>query len=242
MAVRLLPQVASRQLSRSDQQHQLSEFTFLSNEAAEAALAAGGPDAAARALGLLELARAVLQGQALDIGTDLLELHASHPVMASRFLKLRDRLDAPDGPEATAVGSPAGLARGGLLPGPGGTVDVAAQAADRHRAGREFAALLDQIRALEGFASFLLPPRPEDLTRHATYGPIVAFNIGRSRSGRAGPAPPRLRRDARAGAAVAARMVALAGYRAHAPRPDTPVQAKPGRSAGVESPATVGVG
>ena len=36
--------------------------------------------------------------------------------------------------------------------------------------------------------------------------------------------------------------VALAGYRAHAPGPDTPVQAEPSLPAGVESPATVGVG
>ncbi|HEX5402077.1 MAG TPA: hypothetical protein VFX16_07230, partial [Pseudonocardiaceae bacterium] len=78
-AVRLLPLTTPRQLTRSDQQHVLSQYAFLASDAAALTLEAGGPDAAARALGLLELGRAVLQGQALDIRSDLIELHVSHP-------------------------------------------------------------------------------------------------------------------------------------------------------------------
>lgn len=212
-AVRLLPIAASRQLRRIDQQHALGQFTFLSSQAAEMALTAGGPGAPARALGLLELGRAVLQGQALDTRRDLLDLYAAHPALASRFEELRDLLDAPDGAGAGSldvsagdapigIGLPPALTRaglGGLAAGgvagvavvgaagadvvgvTGAGQDAPVDGADRLRAGSDFSALLSQIRSLPGFTSFLLPPAPAELTRHAGQGPIVVFNIGLSR-------------------------------------------------------------
>jgi hypothetical protein len=84
LAVRLLPLATPRLLTRTDQQHELSGFAFLASDAAALALAAGGPDPAPRAVGLLELGRAVLHGQALDTRTDLTELRAAHPVLARR--------------------------------------------------------------------------------------------------------------------------------------------------------------
>ena len=173
-AVRLLPQSASLQLSRTDRQYALSQVTLLASEAAEAALVAASPNAAARALGLLELGRAVLQGQALDARTDLLKLHASYPALASMFLKLRDRLDAPDGPVATSPAT--------LTVNPPDQVTARVQASDRFQAAAALAELLDDIRQLDGFESFLLPPPPGDLIKHAAEGPIVAFNVGRDRS------------------------------------------------------------
>ena len=44
LAVRLLPESVSRQLSRADRQHSLSSFAFLASDAAAAALTAGGPE------------------------------------------------------------------------------------------------------------------------------------------------------------------------------------------------------
>jgi len=173
-AVRLLPQAASRQLSRADQQHTLGQYSFLAAEAAELALVAGQPDAPARALGLLELGRAVLQGQALDTRRDLLDLYASHPRLAGRFAELRDQLDKPDG-EGLSVGAAWEL-------DPAAAAGPALRATERFQAGTEFAALLHHIRQLDGFESFLLPPAPGELTRHAGDGPIVAFTIGRARS------------------------------------------------------------
>ena len=195
-AVRLLPLAACRQLSRADQQHALGQFAFLSNEAAELALTAGGPSAPARALGLLELSRAVLQGQALDTRRDLLDLYAAYPALAGRFQELRDLLDAPDGPDAGFHGTSAHTSPAML--GPALTLTPAVNLAnttaadtagplrpaigpDRFQAGAEFNALLDQIRGLSGFESFLLPPSPAELTRHADQGPVVAFNVGGSR-------------------------------------------------------------
>jgi len=165
MAVRLLPQAAGRPLTQADRQHQLSRFSFLASDAAALTLAADGPHPAARALGLLELGRAFLHGQALDTRTDLTGLHTSHPALASRFVKLLNEIEAPDAPPGR-LDSPAAFH----------------VARDRRSVGQELAALLDQIRSLDGFESFLLPPEPDQLIRHAARGPIVVFNISQYRS------------------------------------------------------------
>lgn len=196
-AVRLLPVTASRQLSRADQQNVLRHFTFLATGAAQYSLIAGGPDAPARALGLLELSRAVLQGQALDNRRDLLDLYAAHPELARHFRDLCTLLDTPDEPEAGLLPAPADAAAGftsaaatalratalaihatsGFGAAGAGT-DRGSEGPDRFRIGAQFAALLEQIRDQSGFESFLLPPEPVELIRHAAQGPIVVINVG----------------------------------------------------------------
>lgn len=168
-AVRLLPQTAPRQLSSADKQYALSGFANLASDAAALALRTSG--SASRALGLLELGRAVLHSQALDTRSDLTDLRAHHPDLATRFTELRDQLDAAQG---------AGPVASATAADPAVTNQVAAP--DRRQVGAELAALLDQIRGLDGFGTFLLPPEPDQLTRHADRGPIVVFSISRYRS------------------------------------------------------------
>ncbi len=175
LAVRLLPQAAPRLLHRTDQQYALSQFAGLASDAAALVLETGGPDATSRALGLLELGRAVLHGQALDTRIDLIELHISHPALAAEFLRLRDELDAPQDAVLDA-GLPAAAA------GLAGTGRAGPVRRDRRRASEELAALLGRIRGLDGFGSFLLPPAPDQLTGQAHAGPVVVFNISRYRS------------------------------------------------------------
>ncbi len=174
LAVRLLPQVAPRVLGRSDQQHALSQFAGLASDAAALTLAAGGPSAAGRAVGLLELGRAVLHGQALDTRIDLIELLASHPELGAQFLRLRAELDAPDDVGGPAIGLPVSPVGAGSGQGRLGR--------ERGAVAAEFAALLDQIRRQDGFDSFLLPPQPDQLVRQAKQGPIVVFNVSSYRS------------------------------------------------------------
>ncbi|MFI8261197.1 CHAT domain-containing protein [Streptomyces sp. NPDC085665] len=156
-AVRLMPRMAGRRLERQDRQDAIGGVAGLAGTAAALALAAPGGTARARAeraLGLLEVGRAVMFGQALDHRGDLTDLHERRPELAARFAELRDRLDPP-------ADAPVG---------------------DRHRTAEEFTAVLDEIRALEGFASFALPPPVEELRAEASHGPIVVFNVSRFRS------------------------------------------------------------
>jgi tetratricopeptide (TPR) repeat protein len=159
-AVRLLPEVALRRLGRGDRQETISEFAGLAADAA--ALALSDPETPAaerpgRALRLLESGRAVLLSQALESRSDTTDLRERHPDLAARFVELRDLLDQP---APTPDGPP---------------VDLRALA-------EELAALLDRIRALEGFESFALPPAEAELVTQAAAGPVVTFNVSAYRS------------------------------------------------------------
>ncbi|GKQ37457.1 CHAT domain-containing protein [Streptomyces sp. A012304] len=175
-AVLLLPEVTPRQLQRSDQQHVLGGLAGLAAVAAALALddPRGTPqERATRALRLLEAGRAVLLSQALDVRSDLTDLQQQHPDLARRFVELRDRLD-----QSADTSTIASTNTEGIASAPRGIRAVQ----DRHQLVRDFAAVLDTIRGLDGFASFGLPPTTEELLTEARYGPVVVFNITQERS------------------------------------------------------------
>ena len=100
-AVRLLGEVAPRQLARGDQEYAIGEFAGLASDAAALALVdTGGATTkrqrAEQALVLLEAGRAMLLSQSLDTRNDLTELRRWHPQLAQRFTELRDLLDQPE--------------------------------------------------------------------------------------------------------------------------------------------------
>ncbi|MEV6732580.1 CHAT domain-containing tetratricopeptide repeat protein [Streptomyces sp. NPDC051364] len=179
-AVRLMPRLAPRRLERQDQQHVIGNTAGMTATAAALVLAAPGGTAdgrAERALGLLEVGRAVLLGQALEIRSDLTDLRERQPELAQRFAELRDRMDQPaDTPADTQVaieddgdGAPHRPRQ-----------DLAVQ--NRHRLAEEFTAVLAEIRTLEGFASFAIPPTVDELRAEASQGAIVVFNVSSYRS------------------------------------------------------------
>jgi hypothetical protein len=175
-AVRLLPEVAPRQLGRTDQQDAIGTFAGLAAEAAANALAdprATEPERALRALQLLEAARAVLLSQALDTRSDLTDLQRQHPGLAARFTELRGLLD-----EHSDTVSP--------VASPASDVSITSWATraveERRQLADDLAATMASIRALDGFSSFGLPPATSDLLAQARHGPVVTFNISASRS------------------------------------------------------------
>lgn len=165
-AVSLLGEVAPRQLARGDQQHAIAAFAGLSGAAASAALAdPSRPEAErpAQALALLEASRGVLLSQALETRDDLTDLHSDHPDLAKRFVALRDRLDQPEPVNPLADDPLAMLGR---------------QTAERQRLAQEFVQTLAEIRSIGDFATFGLPPSPDNLRAVAMDGPVVAFTAG----------------------------------------------------------------
>jgi hypothetical protein len=171
-AVLLLPLLTPRYLDRSDQQHVLGGYAGVAGDAAALALAdtrggSGGPLAAARALRLLEAGRALLLSQAYETRSDLTDLRREHPSLAEWFAGLRDRLNqSPDvGPGA-----------------PGGPRGRGAQWEDRRLLARQLNETLAEIRGLDGFATFALPPGTAELHAQAAEGPVVTFNISQYRS------------------------------------------------------------
>ncbi|MGV9453155.1 CHAT domain-containing protein [Streptomyces sp. NPDC003635] len=174
-ATLLLPYVAPRRLEHNDQQRMVGEFAGLAGEAAALALAVPGDSApvrAERALRLLESGRAVLHGLALESRSDLTDLRARHPALARRFTDLRERLDRPEYifDSADHIDSLAATEAG----------------SDRVHAYRcqlseQFTTLLAEIRALDGFAAFALPPDTAELLVEAADGPLVFLNVAETR-------------------------------------------------------------
>ncbi|MFJ5034371.1 CHAT domain-containing protein [Streptomyces sp. NPDC088560] len=168
-AVRLLPDTVPRRLTRVDQQHALRSLSGLAGDAAALALAAHGQAGVARALGLLEQGRTVLLSQALDTRSDLTNLQQRHPALAARYAGLRDQLHAsgvpvPFGSTGPATSSPTHV----IL--------------DRHGLSTQFAETVDEIRGLDGFHTFHLPPKTEQLVQEAYHGPVAVLNVSQYRS------------------------------------------------------------
>ncbi|MET8217844.1 CHAT domain-containing protein [Streptomyces hirsutus] len=153
-AVALLPLVAPRRLARVDQQRVLAELDGLAADAAASALQANDPETAVR---LLELGRGVLGGQVLQSRSDLSRLHAAAPELAERLGAAFDRLP------------PSGHLMG-------------AAADERHDLDVRLRYLLDEARALPGFADFLAPPDLDELLESAADGPVVLINVSGYRS------------------------------------------------------------
>jgi tetratricopeptide (TPR) repeat protein len=106
-----------------------------------------------RAAELFEQGRGVLTAHALDLRTDVGRLVERDPNLADAFLRLRDALDA-DGPDRD----------------------------DRHLWADRWQTLLGKIRALPGFADFLLPLTVARIRAAAAAGPLVMVNVARRRS------------------------------------------------------------
>ncbi|MFJ3671422.1 CHAT domain-containing protein [Streptomyces sp. NPDC090106] len=181
-AILLLPYVAPRRLEHHDQQHMVGEFAGLAGEAAALALAVpneSAPCRAERALRLLESGRAVLHGLALESRSDVTDLRAHHPALALRFADLRERLDrsgyfldSSDHIDTAAAHTD------GLSTSASGSVRVHEF---RRQLSEQFATLLAEIRALDGFAAFALPPDTSELLAAAADGPLVLLNVARKR-------------------------------------------------------------
>jgi tetratricopeptide (TPR) repeat protein len=189
-AIALLPQIASRGLSYSDREHGLGEFAGLAAEAASAAISAGRPD---RAVELLEQARGVLIADVMEARGDLSDLEARAPVLAARFMRLRDELDAAEDTRAY----PGDRDDVSLdVPDPGLQADGEAQrlvmadwtatasrrlATRRQELAQEWDSLLAQIRNVDGLQGFLLPLPVSALMQEAADGPVVMVNVSEYR-------------------------------------------------------------
>ncbi|MDT0268669.1 CHAT domain-containing protein [Streptomyces sp. DSM 44915] len=154
--VSLLPQIGRGALDLGDRGQVLGDLGALAPVVASAALSAGRP---AQAVELLEGSRGVLTAESVAaVGADLDRLRAVDPGLAATFLDLRNRRAALDWPLPTSRDSP---------------VTPEARAVARSEAQTAWQALLRRIRAQDGCADFLMPPRAAGLTSTAAEGPVV---------------------------------------------------------------------
>lgn len=156
-AATLLPQAASRTLTRADRQYSLGRLASIAGLAAAAAVAAGQPG---RGVELLEQTRGILAADTLDArGSDLARLRTRAPGLAQAFEDLRARID-------TLTGTTRALTQGPAAHGPD-------PAQGRRDAAAAWDELLARIRAVRGFESFMRSPDLSQLAAQARPGPII---------------------------------------------------------------------
>jgi tetratricopeptide (TPR) repeat protein len=159
-AIQLLPELAWMGLSITDRYHHLSKAGQVVRDAASAAIAVHDYQ---KAVEWLEQGRSIIWGQLLNLRTPVDDLRKSHPDLASRFVSLSASLEiagtrssAPDDTEPQSLQS------------------VADQA---HASALQRNHILQQIRELPGFESFLLPKPISELSAAAQKGPVAILNI-----------------------------------------------------------------
>jgi hypothetical protein len=170
-AVHLLPILAWRGLQRSLREEHLTSVAGLACEAAAWAIEANRPE---QAVELLEQGRSILWSQLLQTRTDTTALRQQRPDLADRLDDVRIELDRHDrGPhsvdsEAAAAMSP-----------DTGELEEATQR--QHRLAEEWDDLIEQVRQLDGFRTFLAPTPFDRLCQAAAEGPVVLVNVSNHR-------------------------------------------------------------
>jgi tetratricopeptide (TPR) repeat protein len=146
-AIRLLPLAVWHGVGPAERQRQLRELTGLASDAAAAAISAGRAELAVE---LVDQGRSVLWAQVLETTTDLTELAAVDAALAGRLAQVRAELEQP--PDVLTTDRRITLAR-------------------------EWDALLDRARAIDGFADLLRPAGFGRLQAAAGDGPVVIVNV-----------------------------------------------------------------
>jgi tetratricopeptide (TPR) repeat protein len=157
----LLPQIASGELRRADQENRLARWTGIAVTAAACALAEGRGE---KAVAFLEQGRGILLSRGLDVRTDLTSLRARHPALAGEFDRLRAEIEATYDLRSTA---------------PGARDHVRQQ---RRRQSGRWDELLERIRAEAGFEEFARAPSLDRILAQAHQGPVVYLNLSEERS------------------------------------------------------------
>ncbi|MDH6109196.1 tetratricopeptide (TPR) repeat protein [Kitasatospora sp. MAP12-15] len=157
-AVEMLPLVATREGTWTDQERRLGEQSGLVWDAVAAHCALDDPAGAVEAA---ELGRGVLLAAQMDTRTDLTNLSQAHPELATRFQRVRDQLNATTGSASRHS-----------------AID---KIENRQRIWAEYDELITQIRQYPGYEKFLRPPRLEDLRPTASGGAVVLVNVSRLR-------------------------------------------------------------
>lgn len=160
-ATDLLPRVSTLSLTIADQRDLLREISGLATASAAAALHASRSPT--EVLQRLETARCVIAEISMRVKGDLSLLHETNPSLATKYETVRNQV-------SRSIRQ---------LDLPMGYLDEQRLQSSRVQ---ELGAIEDQIRELPGLERFQLPLAEEDFVSLAHDGPIITFNVERTRS------------------------------------------------------------
>ncbi|KAF8847726.1 TPR-like protein [Acephala macrosclerotiorum] len=161
-AIDLFPTLSPRSLSRSDQQHILSQITGIASMAAAMALKSGYGYYAA--LMLLERGRGIIASLLMETRMDMSALDSK---LAVEFLEAREKLDAPQ--LATNITSP-------YLDDEASRSRYVSESLSRHEAEEQLQATIKKIQADSKTQDFLHPPSQDELIKVLDSDTIVVVN------------------------------------------------------------------
>jgi tetratricopeptide (TPR) repeat protein len=174
-AVHLLPRVSPRQLTRSDQQFNISQFINITSRAVSLSLQSG--DEPYKSLQLLEFGRGIISNLQLEVRSDISALASAHPDLAQKFQELRDRIDIP------LITFESSVIRDSSASHDSASISNLSKFNSERRAlFQRFDDILQCIRSLHGFEDFLQGPSESELRSLAEGGAIVVFNVSGIRS------------------------------------------------------------
>jgi CHAT domain-containing protein len=163
-SIQLLDAYMSATASVSSRHNAMKEFSsVLAVDAASCALRSGD---VCRAIELLEQGRTLIWTQMARVRTplDSLQNHGDHAVaLVEKFRNLSSLLDKPP---ASNLGT--------------ANLNVEAEATRYRRLVEEWNTAVEEIRMIEGFSRFLLPPLFSDLQNAACDGPIIVLLASKS--------------------------------------------------------------
>lgn len=165
IAFERLPSVSPCTLHLPDQQFILSGFAGLAGFGAAVSLVCGH---VFEALHRLEAGKGIIYSVRLDMRTDVTALKEKHPQLANQIEERRNQLDS--------------LSLSNRFTSPEYVVDSAAKTEELRLASLAFDSMLQNIRGIDGFATFLCDPSQAEMSALAEHGPIVVFNVALRRS------------------------------------------------------------
>ena len=152
-AIKLIPFVYDRYLSREDQQYAILQISGLASDACSLSIKVGHVH---QGLKQVEFGRGIILGYLIDSRNDLTKLQNDYPHLANEYDALRFK--AYEDVEEIEPVTRAQLLR------------------KRREAAACLEACLDRIRLESGYDRFLLEPTVDDLQQNASEGPIVLVN------------------------------------------------------------------
>ncbi|PVF95782.1 hypothetical protein CPB86DRAFT_875431 [Serendipita vermifera] len=162
-AITVMPLVAWLGLSISDRHRHLVEIGGITREAAAAAISLGQYD---KAVEWLEQGRSIVWTQILQLRTPVDQLRDVNLELAESLIRVSRLLGQGQDPGDSLNGGQ----------------QSAEEKARQYRAlTTERESILEQIRALPNFESFLKPPNAYELMKAAQDGPVVVLNIAKKR-------------------------------------------------------------
>ncbi|TFK33856.1 CHAT domain-containing protein, partial [Crucibulum laeve] len=157
-AIGLLPQISA--LSYDIKRRQKSLASGTNGLAQSAAVCAARLGYKERAVELLEAGRGIFWSQTLQLRSPLNDLEDIAPELTEKLYAIATALESGSFQERTALDNL-------------GRISVEEETSRLQKLNDEWIKTLDEVRMLDGFSHFLLPPRLHALQKACTSGPIV---------------------------------------------------------------------